>query len=222
MQIASAQPRRTGRPPPDVAATLSDIILTSARELFLDQGFAATSVQQIAERAGVTKRTLYVKVGDKEALFCAVVTDMMRDWRHSLAAMADAGPLRTRLEQFGQQLLSALLAPDMVRLHRVLFAEAYRFPALIQILMRQIEEGPIPRLARLLRDERGGAGAPSRYDMVAARVLHEMISSSPLRTAVFGREPTIEITQDEWVHDAVGLFLQGWQHTLPHAAGQQA
>jgi AcrR family transcriptional regulator len=189
---------------------LPELILASARELFLDQGFANTSLQQIAARAGVTKRTLYVKVGDKEALFGAVVADMLRDWRESVVVAGGTGTLRSRLEQIGHQLLSVLLAPDMVRLHRVLSAEIYRFPALIQLMMQQSEDGPIPQLARLLMAERGASGVPSRHDMVAARLLHEMISSTPLRMAVFGRGPSIQITREEWVQEAVDMFLRGW------------
>ncbi len=210
MAQAPARPRKAGRPAQDAAAALPDCILASARELFLSQGFAATSVQQIADRAGATKRTLYVKVGDKEALFSAVVTDMLSDWRNSVSTAGTEGSLPSRLEQIGRHLLSMLLAPDMVRLHRVLFAEVYRFPALIQLLMQQTEAGPIPQLACLLMEERGGRGEPARHDMVAARLLHEMIAGAALRSAAFGREPTIQISREEWVHEVVELFLRGW------------
>ena len=202
--------RRGGRPSLDEAAALPDRILASARERFLDKGFAATSMEQIAAGAGTTKRTLYVKVGDKEALFSAVVTDMLSAWRGALDRISTSGTLQARLEQVGRQLLQALLEPDSVRLNRVLFAEAYRFPALVQLLVQQAEAGPIPRLALLLMEQRGGVER-SRADVIAARMFYDMISGPPLRTAMTGRQPPIPMSLEEWVEQAVSLFLEGWR-----------
>jgi AcrR family transcriptional regulator len=206
----SAAPRRAGRPSRAAADALPDQILASARALFLEQGFAATSVQMIAAHAGATKRTLYVKVGDKEALFRAVIDDVLKDWRHTVDA-ALAGPLQAQLEAIGQQLLAVVLSPDMVRLNRVLTSEAYRFPSLIQMLVQQIEQGPIPQLARLLMEERGGAGPPSLEDEIAARLFYDMISGAPLRVAMTGRQKFFEMTDTDWVRHAVSVFLRGWQ-----------
>jgi TetR/AcrR family transcriptional repressor of mexJK operon len=210
---ADARPRRAGRPSRAVAEALPEQILARARALFLEHGFAATSVQQIAAQAGATKRTLYVKVGDKEALFRAVIDDVLKDWRHTVDEAAHAGPLQVRLEAIGQQLLAVVLSPDMVRLNRVLTSEAYRFPSLIQMLVRQIEQGPIPQLARLLMAERGGHGLPALEDEIAARLFYDMVSGAPLRVALTGRQKFFEMPDADWVRHAVAVFLRGWGHT---------
>jgi TetR/AcrR family transcriptional repressor of mexJK operon len=207
----TAPPRRAGRPSRADAEALPERILASARVLFLEQGFAATSVQHIAAHAGATKRTLYVKVGDKEALFRAVIDDVLADWRHSVAAAPPSGPLQDRLETVGRQLLAAVLAPDMVQLNRVLTSEAYRFPSLVQMLVQQIEQGPIPQLAALLMEARGASGTPVRKDEVAARLLYDMVTGAPLRVALTGRRPLFEMTHAEWVGEAILIFLSGWQ-----------
>ncbi len=188
-------------------------ILASARELFLERGYAATSVQQIAERAGATKRTLYLKIGDKEALFRTVVGNMLQDWRHAVDAAESPGSLQDRLEHLGLHLLSVLLAPDMVRLNRVMLSEAYRFPSLVQMLGEQVERGPIPQLARLLMEARGRSGTPARDDEIAARLLYEMVCGPPLRVALTGRRPLFEMSLPDWVRQAVDVFLRGWQAT---------
>jgi AcrR family transcriptional regulator len=54
------------------AAETRDALLTAARELFGEQGYAATSTEEIVERAGVTKGALYHHFSDKVALFKAV------------------------------------------------------------------------------------------------------------------------------------------------------
>lgn len=203
--------RRSGRPYREAAELLSDSILAAARHRFLTKGFAATSVQEIAEQAGVTKRTLYVKVGDKEAIFAAVVAAMLQDWRHVVDGTGPDDSLQLRFEHLGQQLLAVMLEPDMLRLNRVMLAEAYRFPSMVNLLVAQIEQGPIPQLARLLMQARGAGGEPTEGDQVAARLFYDMVVGAPMRAALTGRPPSLAITPNEWVCRAVTLFLRGWQ-----------
>lgn len=62
--------RRTRR---DVAAAATrEVVLRSARALFTEQGYAATTINQIAEHAGVAVQTVYSSVGSKAALVLAL------------------------------------------------------------------------------------------------------------------------------------------------------
>jgi len=54
-------------------------LIAAARDLFGEQGYASTSVDEIARRAGVTKGALYHHFRDKDDLFRAVVEDVKRD-----------------------------------------------------------------------------------------------------------------------------------------------
>ena len=54
------------------AAATRQAVLGAARELFLAQGYGATTVEQIAERAGVSKPTVFSAVGSKQAVLAAV------------------------------------------------------------------------------------------------------------------------------------------------------
>src|SRR5262249_1795019 len=53
-------------------------IMTGASAVFLDQGFDAASMGEIARKAGVSKGTLYVYFDSKEALFEAIVEEQCR------------------------------------------------------------------------------------------------------------------------------------------------
>src|ERR1700693_570770 len=68
-----AGPRRGGRPSRQPAAPLSERILAAATQLFLSLGYGATSVEAVARRARISKRTFYHRFRDKPALFVAVV-----------------------------------------------------------------------------------------------------------------------------------------------------
>ena len=65
--------RRGGRPSREASERLGELILDAATELFLGHGFGATSIEAVAQRVRVSKRTLYHRFPDKEALFAAVV-----------------------------------------------------------------------------------------------------------------------------------------------------
>ncbi|MFT4038223.1 MAG: helix-turn-helix domain-containing protein [Thermomicrobiales bacterium] len=56
---------------------LREHIILSAKAVFLEQGFERTSMDEVAARAGSSKRTLYVHFGTKDALFQAVI-DLVR------------------------------------------------------------------------------------------------------------------------------------------------
>jgi AcrR family transcriptional regulator len=56
-------------------------LLAAARELFYGDGICATGVSAVAERAGVTKMTLYAHFSSKEELVTAYLEDNDRSWR---------------------------------------------------------------------------------------------------------------------------------------------
>jgi AcrR family transcriptional regulator len=54
------------------AAASRAAVLAAARELFVEQGYGATTIEQVAARAGVSKPTVFTAVGNKQRLFIAV------------------------------------------------------------------------------------------------------------------------------------------------------
>src|SRR5271169_5249886 len=64
---------RGGRPSRAEALRLRERILAAATELFLAEGYGLTSIEAVATRAAVSKRTFYDRFENKAALFAAVV-----------------------------------------------------------------------------------------------------------------------------------------------------
>ncbi|MGY1708507.1 TetR family transcriptional regulator [Geodermatophilus sp. SYSU D00758] len=74
-------------------------LLDVGRELFARRGYAATSVEELAARAGVSKPVVYEHFGGKEALHAAVADRELRRLLDRFgAALAAGGPPRTLLE----------------------------------------------------------------------------------------------------------------------------
>lgn len=92
--------RSRGRPSKRDAETIDQNVLEAAKQSFLTDGFAATTMDAIASRAGVTKATLYQRYDDKAALLRAVMQDRISAW----SAASDA-----RIVARGQTLEERLL-----------------------------------------------------------------------------------------------------------------
>jgi AcrR family transcriptional regulator len=102
-------------------------ILDEARSLFLERGFAATSMQEIADAVGMTKPALYYHFKDKQDLLLAVLGREMEDGHRAFnESLTRSESLETRLEE-GAAWAFSRIKGDIGRLmsdmHRVLPAE---------------------------------------------------------------------------------------------------
>lgn len=92
-------------------------ILSAARELFLTDGFDRSSVDAVAARAGVSKRTVYDYFGDKQALFQAtfdavgqtLLATIRRTIDDTLRDLTDAAELEPALVTFSTQIATGML-----------------------------------------------------------------------------------------------------------------
>lgn len=108
-------------------------IVDAALEAFLESGYAATSVNLIAARAGVSIKTLYRHFDDKDDLFSAVMqaacgtseSDSSNDTR----PWYDLPPADALVEA-GREYLEHALSAQQVALYRVVVRDAGRFPEL--------------------------------------------------------------------------------------------
>jgi TetR/AcrR family transcriptional repressor of mexJK operon len=106
-------------------------VLEAATTLFLRNGYSATTMDDVAEAAGVSKRTVYNNFTDKEALFREVVmaaTGTAEEFAADAAAeLADPDDLPAALFALANRLAAAATNPRVVRLRRLLIGEAHRF-----------------------------------------------------------------------------------------------
>ncbi|MGB3472654.1 MAG: TetR/AcrR family transcriptional regulator [Erythrobacter sp.] len=99
-------------------------IIEAASRLFFNDGYAATSIEQIAADAGVSKVTIYNHFGDKRALFGTAVElecEKMRDY-FSIEE-TPAGSIRDRLTRIGEAMSAFLSRPEMIKFDRRIAAE---------------------------------------------------------------------------------------------------
>ena len=104
-------------------------VTTAAEQLFLQHGYGAVSMDQVARTAGVSKATLYAYFPSKDALFATIVGDKGVDNPLSPEMFpADVTDLRVALEEIGQRTLRFMLRERTLAIYRIALAESARFP----------------------------------------------------------------------------------------------
>ena len=116
-------------------------IVDVARNVFMAEGFAETSMSAIAVRIGGSKGTLYNYFRSKQDLFAAVIQD---DCDRKQAVLFDSLPaegddVEAVLREVGRRYTHLVLSEASVQLSRAVIAEAIRFPELGRVLY---EAGP--------------------------------------------------------------------------------
>ena len=207
---AAAAPRRGGRPSRQQAARLGERILDVATHLFLSHGYGATSIDAVARRARISKRTFYHRFDDKPALFVAVVHRIIDRLRSPGDVELLVGDLPEVLQRLARFILRAALLPEALALNRVLVAESARFPKLATVATeRGVTDEAIRFIAGILEREIRAGNLALDNPTFAARQLLYMIIALPQRRAMGFGAPMTPAELDAWAHDVVNLFLNG-------------
>jgi AcrR family transcriptional regulator len=202
--------RRGGRPTRLEAAALGDKILDVATALFLSRGFGATSIEAVASRARISKRTFYHRFSDKAALYRAVVRRLLQHWLPEFEAAFDApAPLDILLARLARRMLAVALTPEALALRRLLVAEAERFPELVEIAIEQGATRAVERIAALLEEERRAGRIALDDCRFAAAQFQELVLSIPLRRAMGFGAPLTEDEREDWATKCAVLFIEG-------------
>jgi TetR/AcrR family transcriptional repressor of mexJK operon len=112
-------------------------ILSAASHLFLQQGFSASSMDNVAQSAGVSKQTVYSHFANKEALFTAVIQHKVEQYRlDGETAGCRQLALDVRLKNIGQRFVRLLQDPEASAMYRVVIGEFKTAPQVAEIFYR--------------------------------------------------------------------------------------
>ncbi len=201
-----------GRP---VDTTKSATILNAASHEFFNVGFAQSSIESIAARAGVSKVTVYNRFKTKEALFAAAVGNECAVMRQALSVEATSGgTIRERLVHFGMEMVAFLWRDEMVRFERHLAVEVEHNP---EIGLLFLDAGPrrLHQALSQLLDEAVADGELEIDDTEqAAEHLSGMVKGMADLERRFGANISMAKIPDpkaaKRVNSAVDLFLKSY------------
>ncbi len=186
-------------------------ILEVATELFLVEGYGSTSIEAVAARAGISKRTFYHRFDDKAALFTAVVHQIVEHIRPPAEIpLLKGSNLEQVLRRLAGIILQAALSPQAMALNRLIVAESMRFPH----LARAVYNGPetkeaIDLISDLLARELPDAGLTSDLRRFCAMQFLQMLVVVPQRRAMGAETPMSRRELAAWARNTVSLLLNG-------------
>ena len=163
---------------PGRSAQKRQAILDAATEVFLQKGYLATNMDEIAALAAVSKQTVYKNFPGKEILFVAIVrnvTDRAADRVHNdMPDLAEGEDVADYLRRYAERQLAIVLTPRVMQLRRLVIGEVGRFPDLARALFE---------------------GGPKRA-MVAMAALFERLAARGLLAI---EDPAVAASQFNWL-----------------------
>lgn len=132
-----ASKRKAGRP---LDEAKREAIIAAASDRFMHDGFAATSIEQVAADAGVSKVTIYNHFSDKRGLFTASVERECEKMRgYFTLDEVPSGTIEERLTTIANAMFAFLSRPEMIQFERRIAAETEHEPSVGQVFL---EKGP--------------------------------------------------------------------------------
>jgi TetR/AcrR family transcriptional regulator len=208
---AAAPPKHTRRKEARPAE-----LLDAALELFVEKGFAATHVEEVAARAGVSKGTLFLYFPSKEDLFKEVVrrniAGRIVEWNAQFESFegSTAEMLRLAMRQWWEQ-LGATSASGIIKL---VMGEARNFPEIAKFYQHEVIEPGHELMRRVL--QRGidqGEFRPVNLDYAIYSVIAPMIFlimwKHSMAPCLDGHGPGAALDPLEYVRSQVDILLGG-------------
>jgi len=185
-------------------------IIAVAGELFLKAGYGATSMAQIAVEVGGSKATLYGYFPTKAELFSAFVAETGASIFRELELLDLAGlDLAAALGRLGLAYLRLMLSPRAIGVHRVVIAEAGRFPELGQLFFENGRRHTVDRVARMLSALADAHERPALASSDAVSHFRGLIEAGLYERRLLGAEVDLSADIEASVRSAVACFLRG-------------
>lgn len=210
--MSGRKAKRAGRLPAEKAAMIPDRLLDAATALLSEVGYANTTMDAIARKAGASSKTVYSRYANKQEVLEAVVRRLMDRTIAASGVEAHADPVpgdpRAFLLRVGKEMALLSAGPETVGFRRLIMAEAHQFPALAQLFIDLHERAIAVVRVALERWQSEGKLASLPEPRLAALIFVEMVASIPRIRALLG-QPLSSRETSAMVTTSVDLFLRG-------------
>ena len=191
---------------------MAERILDAAERIFLERGFQAASLDEIAAKAPASKPTIYAHFPGKEALFAAVVVRITKRMTDFDGYSQEGRSVQDKLTSLGAAIVARAIE-DTVGITRATIAEAPRFPELSRNVHEAARSGAASTVSRLLDEATQLARAPKgpfsgKRSLATAQIFMDLILLPMLMRALLG-EDAKGLRKDipAFVRERVSFFL---------------
>jgi TetR/AcrR family transcriptional regulator, mexJK operon transcriptional repressor len=209
--LLDTQPASGPGRPKDLAKRQA--ILDAAKNLFLRNGYASTSMDAVSAEAGVSKLTVYNHFTDKETLFCAAVIARCEEQLPELFFESPAGmTVEALLTNIGLGFFALINSPESLELHRLMVAQGNQDPQLAQIFYEAGPQRIQHELERFLTQIDQAGSLRIENPRVATEHLLSLLKGTCNFQLLIGcAEQPDEHTTHEHVREVVSFFMRGYR-----------
>jgi len=192
-------------------------LLAAALDLFVERGYAATRLDDVAARAGVSKGTLYLYFTNKEELFKAVVRENMVPVLGEAEGIVDSHE-GSSVELFREIILGwweRIGNTKLSGITKLMMAESSNFPEVAQFYHDEVISRGTAMITRMLergiaRGEFRGIDVQATVQTVCSPVIMLMVWKHTFNTC--NAEP---IDPEKFLNTFIHLFLHGLLNNSP-------
>ena len=188
-------------------------IMRGASQVFLEKGFDAASMNDIARAAGVSKGTLYVYFANKEQLFVELISTEKREEVFRIVSLDfENHDVEAVLKKFGRELCEILTKPYYIKAMRSVFSIINRMP---EVGVEFYSNGPLlctELLAKYLNAQTQAGVLETDDPLLAAQQFVELSQSGVMRSVLFGVIDTPSPEEiGRRVDSAVKMFMKSYK-----------
>ncbi|MEQ4513107.1 TetR/AcrR family transcriptional regulator [Dickeya zeae] len=206
---------RRGRPANEA---LGQKIVDAASELFVELGFQATTMDKVAQRAKISKLSIYRHFENKEALFSAAIAAHCHQFSPQALIESVGGSAEDQLIAVGSSLLRTLLSPEVLSVEAMIMADKTNQKSLSKLHYEAGAAYVIAQIEALLRQLHAKAVLNVPDPLRSARLFGALIKGSDLLTIARFDEARAEDDNEieSYCRSAVEMFIAahgGHDHT---------
>ena len=185
-------------------------ILQAAMELFTNNGFDGTSVDEIAATAGVSKQTVYSNFGNKENLFGVAVTAKCKSSGIDSGAIDHSVPPDLMLPEIARRFLTLMTSPEAVGVHAVCTGSAETHPDLGEVYFKR---GPLDTVAAIAAyleaQDRAGLLRIDNAEHAAWQFLC-MLKAEDVMRAQFNLDRVDDKALQDYIESCIRVFMSAY------------
>ncbi len=207
-KLKKMAPRTRGRPRLEDINKLNDHILLIARSTFFELGYAGATLDLIAQRARISKSTIFSRFQGKQGLFEAVIKYSIDEWSEGAKhhERDESSTLEAMIRHHAEVHVRAMVDSDLMNLVRLMEREAQVLPNLGKVMLERSKVDRVDAVSDKIRHFADVDGIPCRDPDSAVTAFRAMISQQVLDIQVM-QQPFGPEEQRQLIDRVVELFL---------------
>jgi TetR/AcrR family transcriptional regulator of autoinduction and epiphytic fitness len=196
-----------------------EAIVEAAQRLFLRLGFGSVSMDELAEAAGVARRTLYNQFASKEEIFREMLVRLSAQLEDAFPTGVETqGDVEAVLRVIARVILDLHKNPEYLGFLRMVVADSRQFPWIAKEFAA-VMDPQTERLIRYFAHLNTMGVLDCRHPTLAAHQFMGMLNEFSLWPWMMGRKP-ISVARKDIVEETIQMFLLHYRRSRPAERGR--